>query len=547
MILACIATGLFAYLYLFGYGEIWADESYQTFCVLHPEMTRLAPLTFFMGHGWLSVTGMKILNLRFLAVTLGCLTVVVSCFYAWRRTRNVLLASLLFMVCSWIWRMDAFMLYNWESGTLLWDALGMIAAVEFFRRPSCARGAICGAAFALMTAGRLPSGIIMPIFLGILWWGVSGGRLSRRVAWTGGLASSASFCLVLLLIIIVLYGSIGAYVSDFSEYVVSGHGVGGGFAKLKWRMMAMVPAVMERNIVPVACILLPLLFRHRLRDMAQGRASAAEKRRTLIAALICVVCIVVTGIFMVKQDEAGLQAEGLMGAACGVAGAWILLPAVRNFAWPGKKPLQTPVLSLAACAAVLVAMMFGSDAYFERVEAGFSLPVIVAVLWCMGRGAINRYLVTSLGVVMVGCVSIVATQWDCMRKVCVYRPIEVPELCTGIVSPDDYDKEYAQWEVAVKDVRKSGDRWVLLSDDRIRWRLMLGVDDGPGVHDYHFKPSNIWKMPDGELQFLDSITAVVYLKEDYMYDSDLQMTLKELAARGFVNETDRGAAVILRR
>lgn len=200
------------------------DESYQALCVRHWEQSPLAMLSYFIGHVWTDIFGDDIKNLRGLTYVIMCASVSVGCLYFFHRTRNGFVAAFFFFLCCVGARISEFNLYNWDTGSYLWDALCLVAMLAFTSRPRGYIAVILGALSALMALSRLPlaaeTGVIaVAIILSCRRKGYGTGRIVGMLA-----LALAGFMVTVLSVTTLMCGSFGTYLSAFTQdNIITGH------------------------------------------------------------------------------------------------------------------------------------------------------------------------------------------------------------------------------------------------------------------------------------------------------------------------------------
>lgn len=538
-VLICVGVSLLGVSFLQGWGNLCKDEAYQTWSILNWESSRLAPLTYWIGYKWMEIFGFKVVNLRLLATIVGSLAVTTSVIYSYYRTRNLILSGILLMLGAWVWRADAFMLYNWDSGSYLYDCIGLICIVEYFRQPSVRKAVICGMACALMALGRLPSGIVVPSMCVLMYcYGRENGGTGRDNVYHIS-AFVIAFSIMFIGMLILMYGNLWEYVNTIGEGKVSGHSLS-DLGHYKWRMTMLLKWFSFLYFPAFLCVLLPLVFTKRL-FMDRG---VERKRHMWSIALMCL-SVVAVALWTAKLFV-GTSTECAQGYSAPVVMAFLLLPAVRNFANPEKRKMKMPTWQLWGCGVIVVSMIFGSDAYTERIEAGFMLPIIITILWSAKNRNVNNYLWVVIVLWLISSIGINAVHWNMQLTECKYSYGSEMGIYSGVKSSEDFEKTINDLIPAVHEIKKTGERYILI-DNRNIIGLVIGEDDGPNYHDFGFFSTCPTNWGPEHFKMLDTINAVVYRKDCYIDRIEVQQVVKMLEERGYINQEDIGDAIIIRK
>lgn len=541
--LLCIGVSFFGVSFLQGWGDLCKDESYQTWAMLNWESSRLAPLSYWIGYKWMSVFGFKVINLRILTTIIGSLAVATSAVYSYFRTRNIFFCGFLLMLGAWVWRADAFMLYNWDSGSYLFDCLGLICAVEYFRHPSMKKIALCGTSCALMALGRLPSGIIVPLMCVLMFCHGEKHGISIRNNLYQIAVYCISFSIVFIGLLCLMYGNPLEYVNTINQGRVSGHSLSDS-SRYIWRMNHLFKLFTFLYFPAFVCILFPLVFTKRLFIESKHDVSGICKKHWISITLMCV--SVVTIALWTAKLFCDVGAECELGNSSPIVVALLLLPSVRNFANPGKPKMKMPIWQLWACGAIITAMIFGSDAYTERIEAGFTLPVIISILWTAKNRNVNNYLSVVVVLWLAGSIGVNAIHWNKQLKYCTYNYGDNLGIYEGLHTSEDYEKRITDLIPAIHKIKETRERYVLI-DNRNILGLVLGQDNGPSYHEFGFYPTDPHSWDPAHLAMLDTIDAVVYRKEHFKNTLKVQQVVEILQKHGFKRPEEIGGTVVILR
>ncbi len=541
-ILFCVAVSFWGFAFLQGWGDVWKDEAYQTWSILNWESSRVAPLSYWVGYKWMSIFGFKVVNLRLLATIIGSLAVTTSVIYSYYRTKNLILCGFLLMLGTWVWRADAFMLYNWDSGSYLLDCMALICIVEYFRRPTLNKAVFCGVTCALMTLGRLPSGILGPLMCVLMCCYGWRNDIPYRKTLLNICVFVAVFIVVFICLLTLMYGNPVEYINSLNQGKIGGHSLN-DLGNYKWRMYILLENFTFIFSPAIFCILLPLLFRKRLSVLLNEKVFESRLKEWLIISCLCLF-IVIEAIWTAKLYLVSLP-EGILGCTVPIVVALLLLCPVRNYSNPDKPKMKIPEWELWGCAVTVLASIFGSDSYVGRIEGGFFLPIIIAVLWILGRG-VKEYLSVVVVLWLLCCIGINVMHWIIQTRECIYEYTDEIGLYSGIKSSVDFDKIIEDLKPAISLIKKNHEKYILI-DDRNVIGMVLGPDDGPGYHDFEFfseYPEN-WRRR--HIDMLDRIDAVVYSKDFVKNKISAQKVVEMLRGYGYVYSQETDGAVIVRK
>lgn len=222
--LTAVICALIPY-YLATYEVNLVDELYQALCVRHYRLAPLAPLTYYTGHIWTAIFGQGIYTLRVLALLLYELAIAVGTIYAWHHGISKRAALFMFgILCLCInpinYYSDGLNIYNWDTGCYLPVTMTMLALTSYVRKPSSLTIALTGLLTACAICCRFTCVAILPVCMAIIFiYGGSGKRMLKDTVIY--LATTTALCIVIL---IVIFGSIDAYIYTFKQGVITGHG-----------------------------------------------------------------------------------------------------------------------------------------------------------------------------------------------------------------------------------------------------------------------------------------------------------------------------------
>lgn len=498
------------------------DESYQALCVADYRNNPLGMLAFYIGHLWQQLTGETILSLRCLASVSTVLAVGVGSVYLYRRTGKALMSAGVFAICLIVVRASAFQLYNWDSGSYLFDAVALVAVASFLRGGAPRKVFIAAVAAACMALARVPSAVFIPIIFGFVWAGCRRHGFSTRDTALTLAAYTVTVIASTLLLTTLMCGSPAEYIASFRpENLVGGHSPADlpewikrigelGYNQLVW-------------ITPSAAALMAALFFSRMRS----------GYRWLRAVVIPVLMALAAVIY--RHREAWCYFEwNSLGADLPLLFFMLLLFPAWNLTH--AKRLNTPRLELWWCAAMAVMMSFGSDTFFERMCGGFVLPVIIAAGWpaaITSHGMfrlVRNVLLVSLAVFG----TVVAEQWVMKARIdTIVPPARYAPLRGLRISP--YALNWLEVnEAAVNSARTLGMRYVTCVN-RFIPQLVFGRDNGPRLSIFHIDTvdPSIW--PPEQNLAIDSASMVIFnggpTPSHLMFDHLRALGFSEVASR----------------
>ncbi len=540
--LLCVTLAAVAFTTLLNWGNVDHDEVYQAYSVINWHEISVAPLSHFIGNMWFNKVGGSVANLRALSMLIAVASIAISCIYALIRTKNLWLSAFLFATMAWIWRTEAFILYNWDSGSMLWNTLALIAIVEYFRKPSMHKSMLCGLTFALMALGRIPSAIILPLFIILVFVQEFHKTHRFRNSLINAAACIISFTVAAWLLLTLLYGNMARYIADFQQNSISGHSLSDPSHYI-WRLIFLLPYYLQENLTSVVCMLLPLIFRKRLRILLTKERLSKSDIPTIATIILLSLSAVILSVWLAKSCL-GSDTQCFYGAGCALAVGLLLAIPVRNFSNPTEPKISVPYFPLWGCAILLIAAAFGSDAYFERILACYTVPVIMAILWSAHNKSLNQYCILILALALPCFISINLTHWSKLKKECTYTYNDNLSVFSGIKASRNLEKEYLELLPAINSLKADNLRYILIGD-RHTMSLLFGNDAGPHMNQFHFRANKPYCWTAGYLDYLDNTDAIVYSVSDFQSDSELQQVVTLMKSHGFRNARHSGNAIIL--
>lgn len=315
------------------------DECYQALSASRWREAPMAPLSFYIGHLWISAFGNSLLALRILQLLCQMAAVGAGTWYFMRRTRSITVASLVFMTLASATQITSMYIYNWDTGAYFWTTLCFLSALLYLRRGTAGAGAVLGVATALMVASRVPLLVLLPVVAAV----AVRGRISRWAPWV----SLGVFILSAAGLVWLIYGSWRGLMDAWSpDNVITGHTDPAIFLQ---GLATTVPRLVMEQLLPLVCM---------------GGAWIATRRGRIVLAAVCASAALV-----------GLSMLYILPVRV-FWGVWI--PVVLMLCLKGRRVRGAhPWLLLCFCVAPAV----GSDHMAERLLMLPLMPVALAWVW----------------------------------------------------------------------------------------------------------------------------------------------------------------------
>lgn len=529
----CIALGCTV---IFLFDDYWApsrDEQFQTLCVREYNHAPLGLFVFWIGHLWGKVFGFTMINLRILCSIESLLAVGVTSLYLYRRLHRPLLSCWAFLLGCVLLRTSGFGIYNWDSGNYLFDAIALCLLVSIIRKPNDSKYIGLGVTSAMLTLGRLPSVIFLPLSLLIIW--ISQNDKSLKYRFLSLIKIMAFWFLTMVLLIWFILGSPLHYIELLiNGNIVTGHSPTEDSEMLFHRFVEMITIFPRSNGIALTCIVLAALCaiikaRHRL-------------NLYFLIVLWSFMFLLVGAVF-----PRGITTHiWPLGYDMPLGLGFLLAVPVFNICHKKNIILSKGTkLSLWACFVMFVSMSFGSDAYWERCVSGFIIPLLICLLWPVPRIGFHqfiRYLVLiptfTFGAAFIG------NNYSLWIQTKNEIPITESKVMRGIRGRSFITEEVRKSRDAIKKVSEEGIPYIYLGN-HLGSNLEFGPDKGFCFQNYHFQFTyyEYWQRFYNE--YFDNVDAVIYLPDfqDYEYD----LIVPELKSLGFIKEEKVGDAVILYR
>lgn len=514
--------------FMFNYTGNFSDETYQSLCVRNYSEAPLGLFSFYIGHLWTKAFGFSIFNFRLLTILGSILAVGMSSAYSYRITHNIILTAASFLLGCVLMRAAAFYFYNWDSGIYFFDSIALCLLISVISRPSTIKYILLGVVTALISLGRCPSVIILPLSILIITIANRYNKSSYNSAVAGGIII-ISWLITSLVIISLILGSPSQYISSIAEgNVVSGHSPISNFKMLFKRLTYISYFTGIRWFPGLGCIFLALICPHIKRRWIKVMFNAAW----------IIYCLLFT--FQSFLEDGGIPLN--IGGDTPVGLGFLLAYPIYRLFRPS--PIDHILnLKLWAVFILLISMSFGSDGYWERMITGFMVPVLIALLW---KSKIKTLKVYTGYLAVISLVVFFSMNWfnffNINRK---YDAVNVPVSTTfpfeGIRFTKYNEEEIRNLQEAILYLRDNNIKYAPIGH-HLDLQLIYGNDDGITFNDFHGDLYNRRDWPIYKDEILERVDAVVYpLNIPYI---DYDVILEDLDKAGFTDSVQMGNAII---
>lgn len=347
----------------------YADEYYQALLCRDYYQAPIAMGTFWLGHLWTGVFGDSLFNLRMLSLLLVASSIALGCCWLYRRTRNMALSAVTFLILSCFTSIFGIENYDWNTSVFLPATLTAYLLLRYAEAPSLRRLAYVGVAAGVLFGFRLPMGFVLPVILAVIIMARRGGLRPILVDSVVGLAV---FAATFLVFVTIMTGSPAAYIGCWEKYgVISGHtniaGILEGFSRQWFKYLILI------GTFPAMLVLLAAFI-------ARLDMPARQKWISIVAAALVCVYLLYKMIIMLSTLTVPYFVFQGMGFLTYVV---LSVLAVISYIGPGGKSTMPRAKAVALVIAVFFPMIFpiGSDVMAVRFYFCSFVPLVVWVLW----------------------------------------------------------------------------------------------------------------------------------------------------------------------
>lgn len=526
----CVFSGCAIMFALENYGANSKDELFQSICVRRYEESPLGLLSFRIGNLWTSIFGFSLLNLRILTSILLLLAIAVSTFYSYKITRKLKLSGILFLLGCIFLRAGTFSIYNWDTGTYLFDAFAICLLLSIIDKPSLLNLIGLGVTAALMTLGRAPSAIFLPLSTLMVFLSCRK-RLSQVETFKLCAVIVISWLAAMTILTALILGSPFNYTEAFFNHnVITGHSPFSEHRYLAKRFVDMTAALPNIWFYGIVCLILSVIL-PRLRRLYSIPILAAW-----------VIFCIITAYSNTEKNHNLLIYFGIDTPVS--LGLLIAVPIFRLFNKNSSSNLGTLKLKLWSCFILLISVSFGSDAYMQRMTTGFLIPIIAGLLWEYRNNEFHVFLKYSLGITLITFGMMLASHLANLAYAYRNVPISKKYPYSGIRADSMCHLETIRAEDAINKVRSEGIPYLYLGD-HLAAELSFGPDEGLSFQNYHNTLTNSEQWLRYKKGLIDKIDAVVYVPgiNKYKFDG----IIADLKSEGFIKSEKIGKAMILYR
>lgn len=438
----------------------------------------------------------------------------------------------MFLLGCLMTRAETFYFYNWDTGTYLYNAIALCLILDIISKPSAFKSFFLGVAIALMTLGRVPSGIFLPcvIILILISSKYSFGN-NPKVTFRLLCALVCGWILTMIVLTWIILGNPLDYFGLFkSENIISGHNPVKDIPILHGRFAQMILDLDRTWFFGIICSLLAILF-------------VKLKCKTTRFIILCI-WIVYTVLYSYYYTAASIEIDFNFGMAFPIAFALLsALPILCVF----KKTFVITSqykLMLWAVGLLILSTVFGSDSITSRLAVGYILPSVVSVLWVFKNKDLNDFIRNLIGISLISFSALMTTHIIRVRSIMAIYEKSVLFPYQGLKLRAPVYDEISSAGEAIQKVRKAGIPYVYIGEPNLA-ELSFGVSEGVSFHEYHTSLNRPRDWHANKCSFIDKVDAAVYTP--VFKESDFYKILDDLKKEGFDKEELVGNAVILYR
>ena len=527
-----IIVGIIMTFVWYNFHSLPGDEIYQAICVQNFKEAPLGILTFLIGKIWTDIFGFSLINLRILTLIEGILAIGVASIFCFYVTKNAILSSFAFLFGCVLIKYGGFPIYNWDSGTYLFDSLAIFILLTIINRPTGIKCFLLGISIGFITLGRLPSGIFLILAIIIIYIAYRYKKYSfnfQKVV----LCILAGWIITLFLILSLAYGSPFLYFQSIADgNIVSGHSLTSDRTSLIKRLWVITLYCSQKWVPASGCMLIAVIIPKVKNKIIQ----------LSIFIIWFVFCIIYS--YSVANTEKFIPFS-LGGDAPVVLGLLSFYPLYCIFTNRHSTPYVN--IQLWAIVAMLLSVMFGSDAYFERASSFFLTPFLIAILWQARYSYLKKIVISVVSICTLTMGSMLLLFYYKL-----YRIQKVGETITlssgpfdGIISTDEISsQELKNTEEAIPFLQKNNVKFAYAGNHGLI-DLRYGRSNGISFHEFMVYLNNEYTWSKYKDSIISNVDAIVY--PCHLYDSTIGFVINDLKEEGFSDVDTIGGAVIIYR
>ncbi len=342
------------------------DECYQALSVRQYQDSPAAIGVFYIGHIFTSIFGDSIICLRTISKFAYLLAIGIPCIYLNRHTKNILLSSLVFLICAACATIGGFNIFNWDTIAYPFEAIGLIYIINYISSPKKSNILWCGILCGIMTIIRLPlfAATIICLVSIIL---CNKGNIHRIILHS---VIGLFACIITILLCgSIISGSVTNYFLAFSEdNIINGHGIDNLHRNI-WRFNHLMPYIFISGFGATFSFILAWIY---------SKLNFHSK----IFFVLSVFCTIIIYWFIVRLAaiQYGYDTT-IFGMPYPFAFISILIiPAYNCFKCPQtiSKKLKIELLIILM---FYLLEGFGSDTPYERLNISFIFPITLSIIW----------------------------------------------------------------------------------------------------------------------------------------------------------------------
>lgn len=534
LVILCIAAGCITMFMLVNLETLHSDQLYQALCVRRYREAPLGLLVYWIGHLWCDLFGFSLLNLRILTSIELTLSVGIASCFLYSMTRNSVLSAAMFLTGCLLLRAGTFDIYNWDTGIYIFTTVSLCLMVSYVKKQSPSTLLWLGFFIGLTTLGRTPSAILLPLSLIWVWYasyekkGVKQHTVNFCVICIGWLAAMLIFTSIIL-------GSPEEYIKSFLDgNLISGHSPTSDYKRL------------SDNLIRVFC-LVPTIWFMGLGTILTSVLLVRIKKPYLVFIILALwVLFNFSRQSLFASHTVKTDLDHGIDTPFGIS-LLIIPPLLALFFKNYKISRETKTL-LWACVIILIGISFGSDVFMRRMTVGFSIPIIMGILWNIKFSPLTRFIKTYIPVAIITLVTAFYTHTFTIYTIRnidkdFFKKTDIkPFDGLTIASPRINEIESAYKAVTL--VRKQGFPYIYLGNHYLT-ELAAGPDAVTRFHDYHLELYQYHNWINNKEIFINNIDVAIYPLEGPYYE--LPAVVDDLKKEGFTDSIRMNKTVILYR
>lgn len=345
---------------------ITGDECYQALSVRQYKDSPLAIGVFYIGHIFTNIFGDSIICLRIISKIAYILTICISCIYLYKRTNNLIISTLTFLICSTCSTIGGFNIFNWDTIAYPFEAVGLLFIIRYISTPSRSNIFWCGMMCGIMTIIRSPllASTIICLITIIL---CNKGNYSKII---NHCIVGLSICIITIIACsIIISGSIVNYIDSFSEdNIINGHGIN-NLKNIIWKFNHLIPYIIISGFGVTFSFILAWIEPY----------CKFHKKFFYAASIVCIL----TTYWLIVRLGAIHYGYDIIIFGMPYPFAFISLtfiPAYNFFINRKKMPSELKI-SLLATLMFYLLEGFGSDTPYERLNISYIFPITLGIIW----------------------------------------------------------------------------------------------------------------------------------------------------------------------